>query len=76
MDYSIMVILGFLVFAIVISSSLAYATPIGMPANTMIYNVAGYSFKDFVKAGLPLIIVSAIVSLVLLPILFPFNPYI
>ncbi|WP_277301948.1 SLC13 family permease [Veillonella caviae] len=60
--------------AIVISSSLAYATPIGMPANTMIYNVAGYSFKDFVKAGLPLIIVSAIVSLVLLPILFPFNP--
>lgn len=76
MDYSIMVILGFLVFAIVISSFLAYATPIGMPANTMIYNVAGYSFKDFVKAGLPLIIVSAIVSLVLLPILFPFNPYI
>ncbi|WP_251421751.1 SLC13 family permease [Veillonella agrestimuris] len=60
--------------AIVISSSLAYATPIGMPANTMVYNVAGYSFKDFVKAGVPLIIVSAIVSLILLPILFPFNP--
>lgn len=60
--------------AIVISSSLAYATPIGMPANTMVYNIAGYSFKDYVKAGVPLIIVSAIVSLVLLPILFPFNP--
>lgn len=45
-----------------------------MPANTMVYNVAGYSFKDYVKAGVPLIIVSAIVSLVLLPILFPFNP--
>lgn len=60
--------------AIVISSSLAYATPIGMPANTMVYNVAGYSFKDFVKAGLPLILVSAVVSLILLPILFPFNP--
>ena len=60
--------------AIVISSSLAYGTPIGMPANTMVYNVAGYSFKDYVKAGVPLIVVSAIVSLVLLPILFPFNP--
>lgn len=60
--------------AIVISSSLAYATPIGMPANTMIYNVAGYSFMDFVKAGVPLIIVSAIVSLILLPIIFPFHP--
>ncbi len=42
-----------------------------MPANTMVYNVAGYSFKDYVKAGVPLIVVSAIVSLVLLPILFP-----
>lgn len=58
--------------AIVIASSLAYATPIGMPANTMVYNIAGYSFMDYVKAGLPLIIVSSIVALVLLPILFPF----
>lgn len=58
--------------AIVIASSLAYATPIGMPANTMVYNIAGYSFMDYVKAGLPLIIVSSIVALLLLPILFPF----
>ncbi len=36
--------------AIVISSSLAYGTPIGMPANTMVYNVAGYSFKDYVRS--------------------------
>lgn len=58
--------------AIVIASSLAYATPIGMPANTMVYNIAGYSFMDYVKSGLPLIIVSSIVALILLPILFPF----
>lgn len=58
--------------AIVIASSLAYATPIGMPANTMVYNIAGYSFMDYVKAGLPLIVVSSIVALVLLPLLFPF----
>ena len=58
--------------AIVIASSLAYATPIGMPANTMVYNIAGYSFMDYVKAGLPLIVVSSIVALILLPILFPF----
>ena len=58
--------------AIVIASSLAYATPIGMRANTMVYNIAGYSFMDYVKAGLPLIVVSSIVALVLLPILFPF----
>lgn len=55
--------------AIVIASSLAYATPIGMPANTMVYNIAGYSFLNYVKASVPLIVVSSIVVLVLLPIL-------
>jgi len=60
--------------ATVIGGSCAYATPIGMPANTMVYNIAGYSFMDYVKAGTPLIVVSTIVSLVLLPIFFPFYP--
>lgn len=58
--------------AIVIASSLAYATPIGMPANTMVYNIASYSFLNYVKASVPLIVVSSIVVLVLLPILCPF----
>ena len=58
--------------AIVIASSLAYATPIGMPANTMVYNIAGYSFMNYVKASVPLIVVSSIVVLVLLPILCSF----
>ena len=58
--------------AIVIASSLAYATPIGMPANTMVYNIAGYSFLNYVKASVPLIVVSSIVVLVLLTILCPF----
>ena len=62
MDTSVMITLSFL----------AYATPIGMPANTMVYNIAGYSFMDYVKAGLPLIVVFSIVALILLPILFPF----
>lgn len=60
--------------ACVIGGSCAYATPIGMPANTMVLSAGGYKFRDYVKAGLPLIIVSAIVSLILLPIFFPFFP--
>lgn len=62
------------VMATVIAGSCAYATPIGMPANTMVLAPGGYKFKDYVKAGLPLIIVSTIVSLILLPIFFPFYP--
>jgi len=60
--------------ATVIGGSMAYATPIGMPANTMVYNIGGYKFNDYVKAGLPLIIVCGIFALILLPIFFPFFP--
>ena len=60
--------------ATVIGSSCAYATPIGMPANMMVLSAGGYKFVDYAKSGIPLIIVSTIVSLILLPILFPFNP--
>lgn len=62
------------VMATVIGGSCAYATPIGMPANTMVLGPGGYKFNDYVKVGLPLIIVSTIVSLILLPIFFPFYP--
>lgn len=60
--------------ATVIGGSCAYATPIGMPANTMVYSLGGYKFRDYVKAGSPLIVISIIVSMILLPILFPFYP--
>ncbi len=60
--------------ATVIGASCAYATPIGMPANTMVYNIGGYSFMDYVKVGVPLIVIVTIVSLIILPIFFPFYP--
>ncbi|WP_296118581.1 SLC13 family permease [uncultured Eubacterium sp.] len=60
------------VIATVIAGSCAYATPIGMPANTMVVGLGGYSFKDYVKSGLPLILVSFALCMILLPILFPF----
>lgn len=60
--------------ACVIGGSCAYATPIGMPANTMVVSAGGYSFKDYAKAGLPLILIATVVSMVILPIAFPFFP--
>lgn len=62
------------VIATVIAGSCAYATPIGMPANTMVVGLGGYKFKDYVKSGLPLIFVSFVLCMVLLPILYPFYP--
>ena len=60
--------------ACVIGGSCAYATPIGMPANTMVLGAGGYSFLDYTKSGLPLIFIATAVSMILLPIAFPFFP--
>lgn len=62
------------VIATVIAGSCAYATPIGMPANTMVVGIGGYKFIDYVKAGLPLILVSFIICMVILPVAYPFFP--
>lgn len=60
--------------ACVIGGSCAYATPIGMPANTMVVGAGGYTFMDYVKSGFPLIIIATVVSMVILPAAFPFFP--
>ena len=60
------------VIATVIAGSCAYATPIGMPANTMVVGLGGYKFKDYVKSGLPLILVSFVICMILLPVSFRF----
>ena len=60
--------------ACVIGGSCAYATPIGMPANTMVVGAGGYKFMDYVKSGFPLIIIATVVSMIILPIAFPFFP--
>ena len=60
--------------ACVIGGSCAYATPIGMPANTMVVGAGKYKFMDYVKSGFPLIIIATVVSMIILPIAFPFFP--
>ena len=60
--------------ACVIGGSCAYATPIGMPANTMVIGAGGYTFMDYVRAGTPMIVIATIVSMIILPIAFPFFP--
>lgn len=76
--YSIAVNMGAdpraVLMACVIGGSCAYATPIGMPANTMVLGAGGYKFMDYVKAGAPLIVIATVVSMIVLPLAFPFFP--
>ena len=60
--------------ACVIGGSCAYVTPIGMPANTMVVGAGNYKLIDYVKSGLPLIVIATVISMIILPIAFPFYP--
>ena len=60
--------------AIAVAASCAFATPVGTPPNTLVLGPGGYHFKDYIIAGTPLIIVCLIVSLIIIPIVWPFFP--
>ena len=60
--------------AIAVAASCAFATPVGTPPNTLVLGPGGYRFMDYVKAGTGLVIVCFVVSLVVIPIVWPFFP--
>ncbi len=60
--------------AIAVAASCAFATPIGTPPNTIVLTPGQYTFMDYVKAGIPLIVVCFIVSLLVIPNVWPFFP--
>ena len=60
--------------AILIASSCAFASPVGTPPNTLVLGPGKYSFMDYVKCGSGLVVVSMIVSIIVIPIVWPFFP--
>jgi anion transporter len=60
--------------AIAVAASCAFASPVGTPPNTLVLGPGGYKFMDYVKAGTGLVIVCFAVSLVVIPIVWPFFP--
>lgn len=61
-----------LVVAVAIAASLAFMTPFGSPTNAMVFGIGGYRFFDFVKVGLPLQVVTAVIAVFTILLLFPF----
>ncbi|MCQ2373310.1 MAG: SLC13 family permease [Phascolarctobacterium sp.] len=60
--------------AIAVAASCAFATPVGTPPNTLVLGPGNYKFMDYVKAGTGLVVVCFVVSLVVIPIVWPFFP--
>lgn len=58
--------------AIGVAASCAFGTPVGTPPNTLVLGPGQYKFTDYVKAGVPLILVCFVVSLIIIPMVWPF----
>lgn len=63
-----------LMMIVAIAASTAFVTPIGHQSNLLVYSVGGYRFADFVRVGLPLTLLVLAVSLVIVPLVWPFWP--
>jgi di/tricarboxylate transporter len=57
---------------VALAASTAFATPIASPVNTLILIPGKYSFKDFIKVGVPLQLLAMAIALLLTPLFFPF----
>ena len=60
--------------AIGIAASMAFATPMATPPNTLVLGPGGFSFNDYVKVGVPLCVITFIASVIIIPIFWPFFP--
>ena len=57
---------------VAVAASAAFATPVASPVNMLVMSPGRYKFTDFVKVGVPLQLVVMVLSVLLLPRLFPF----
>lgn len=59
-------------FAVTVAASMCFASPFSTPPNALVMSAGRYTFIDYVKVGLPLQLLFALVMVLLLPLLFPF----
>lgn len=60
-----------LMMTVAIAASASFLSPVSHPANVLIMGPGGYRFSDYLKVGLPLTLVVLVVTLLVLPLVWP-----
>ena len=60
---------------IALATSMAFVTPLGHPVNILVMGPGGYRFYDYLKVGLPLVVILYVVLMLLLPVIWPLVPH-
>jgi di/tricarboxylate transporter len=59
------------VMAVILGGCCAFASPVAYQTHLIVYGPGGYRFTDFVKVGLPLDAICAVVALTMIPRVWP-----
>lgn len=60
------------VMAVLFGANMSFATPMAYKTNLLVMSAGGYKFSDFIKVGVPLVILMWITLSIVLPILYQF----
>ncbi len=58
---------------VALAASTAFMTPVSSPVNTLVIGPGNYRFMDFVRIGVPFALIVLVVTVSLVPLMFPFN---
>jgi di/tricarboxylate transporter len=60
------------IIGVCFGASACFATPVGYQTNLMVFGPGGYSFKDYLRLGIPLNIFVIVAGMLLIPLVWPF----
>lgn len=58
---------------VALAASAAFLTPVSSPVNTLVVGPGNYSFLDFTRIGIPLVLIVLLVTVFAVPLVFPFH---
>ena len=57
---------------VALAASAAFMTPVSSPVNMLVIGPGNYRFADFLRIGVPLALVTLLMSVLLVPLVLPF----
>jgi di/tricarboxylate transporter len=58
--------------AVGLAASMAFASPVASPVNTLVMGAGNYRFSDYIKIGTPMLVIGLVLAMLVLPLLWPF----